>query len=60
MSDDRDKNLKYCDICFDEDDTAEENFITFKNCKHYFHKDCLLSYFKERIMSKSFPIVCPD
>jgi hypothetical protein len=34
--------------------------LIFPDCKHFYHKECLLGYFKEKIINKNFPIECPN
>ena len=36
-----------CTICF-EDYTAESEIVLIKNCKHFFHYECLNQWFKNK------------
>lgn len=53
------KNLKICEICFEEKKLSE--FYEIPGCKHTFCLSCLVSYLKEKVNSSELlAIPCPN
>ncbi|KAH3759847.1 IBR domain protein [Pelomyxa schiedti] len=48
---------KQCPLCLEDVDIDEIHTLS---CSHTYCRACLCEYFKERIMSKNLPIVCPN
>ena len=45
-------------ICIEEVKLTDETCYKMK-CDHFFHRKCLYEYWKNSIMSLSFPLKCP-
>ncbi|CDW84022.1 ibr domain containing protein [Stylonychia lemnae] len=55
--DQEDNNLT-CAVCLD--DIVDDNILPLTSCDHFYHKECLESYFRVEIQDRRFPIKCPQ